>query len=78
MPTERDFRVLRIVARRIEIDGFPPTLKEICAEIDANSDNTARKCLLRLEKAGYIKRRKETPRAIKLLKREPGTAAAAA
>ena len=33
MPTERDFRVLQIVAQHIENDGFPPSLREICDEI---------------------------------------------
>jgi repressor LexA len=76
MPTERDFRVLHIVAQRIQIDGFPPSLKEICAELGAPSDNTARKCLIRLEQAGYISRRPKAVRAIKLLKPGPGSAAA--
>src|SRR5208337_132003 len=71
MPTERDFRVLKIVAQRIKNDGFPPSLREICDEIGAPSDNTARKCLIRLEQAGYISRRARTVRAIKLLKPAP-------
>jgi len=78
MPNDRDFRVLQIVKRHIENDGFPPSLREICNEIGAPSDNTARKCLIRLEQAGYISRRARTVRAIKLLKRAPETAGAAA
>ena len=74
MPTERDLRVLQIVARRIEADGFAPSLIEIAQEIGVNSDNTARKCLIRLEKAGYISRRTATARAIKLLKPAPEAA----
>ena len=49
MPTQRDFKVLQIVAQRIEKDGFAPSLIEIAQEIGVNSDNTARKCLIRLE-----------------------------
>ena len=71
MPTQRDFKVLQIVTQRIEKDGFAPSLIEIAQEIGVNSDNTARKCLIRLEKAGYISRRTATARAVKILKPAP-------
>jgi SOS-response transcriptional repressor LexA len=74
MPTERDFIFLRIVEQSITNDGIARSLKEIRAQTGMNSDNTVRKGLIRLEKAGYIQRRALTARAIKLLKRAPETA----
>lgn len=48
--------------------GYPPSVREICAEVGLSSTSTVHGHLSRMEKKGLIKRDPTKPRAIELLK----------
>ena len=48
-------------------NGYPPSVREICAEIGLKSTSTAHGHLRRLEKKGLIKRDPARPRALKII-----------
>jgi repressor LexA len=47
--------------------GYPPTVREICAQVGLRSTSTVHGHLARLEKKGFIRRDPSKPRAIELL-----------
>jgi repressor LexA len=47
--------------------GYPPTVREICAQVGLKSTSTVHGHLARLEKKGFIRRDPSKPRAIELL-----------
>ena len=51
-PRQRD--VLEIVRANVEEKGYPPTVREICAKIGANSPNAAAFHLKELVRKGYL------------------------
>jgi len=53
LPQERVLSVIHAWARK---NGWPPTLREICAEIGVSSPETARQHVDALVKKGYVKR----------------------
>lgn len=77
MLKERDIRVLQIIARRIDVDGFAPSIKEIAEEVGVKSDYAVLQCLLSLEREGYIRRHAKIARGIRIARREPNEAHAA-
>jgi repressor LexA len=76
MLTQQQTKILKFICKSIEGEGFPPTLKEI-GEAHYLSITQARGELLELERFGFIKRRKQCPRSIKVIRR-PDEAKAAA
>ncbi len=66
--TEKQRRVLELIAERIEEQGYPPTLREIAAHLGVRSKNTVIKYLRKLEQKGYIAK-SEKARSIRLLDR---------
>ncbi|MFT8314422.1 MAG: transcriptional repressor LexA [Clostridium sp.] len=48
--------------------GYPPSVREICAQVGLSSTSTVHGHLSRMEKKGLIKRDPTKPRAIELLK----------
>ncbi|MDZ7373536.1 MAG: transcriptional repressor LexA [candidate division KSB1 bacterium] len=66
--TEKQRRVLALIAERMAIDGYPPTLREIAQHLGVSSKNTVIKYLRRLEKKGYISK-SEKARSIRLLEK---------
>ncbi len=48
--------------------GYPPSVREICAQVGLSSTSTVHGHLSRMEKKGLIKRDPSKPRAIELLK----------
>ncbi|MDF2502882.1 MULTISPECIES: transcriptional repressor LexA [Clostridium] len=48
--------------------GYPPSVREICAEVGLSSTSTVHGHLSRMEKKGLIKRDPTKPRAIELLR----------
>jgi SOS-response transcriptional repressor LexA len=79
--TPRQEEVLDVIRRSIAERGFPPTLREIGAELGFTSINAAHDHLCALERKGYIRRDGLKSRAIVLLNTPttvPATAHAAA
>lgn len=66
--TPRQLDVLRIVVRSIDTRGFPPTIREILAElgISPNSRETAHEHLARLEANGMLVRHARIARGLSL------------
>lgn len=65
--TDRQNIVLHCVKWWIEKYGYPPTYREICAQLDIGSTNAAHNHMLALEKKGYVQLGSSKARAIKVL-----------
>lgn len=66
--TERQQKVFSFLTSYWNENGYSPTVREIQSAIDADSTQTIFTALNELEEAGYIKREKEKPRAITIIK----------
>jgi len=70
--TQKQNELMQFLRRKIQQDGFPPTMLEICAEFGFKSTNGVSQMLQALEKKGYIKRReKGASRGIQLIGQQP-------
>lgn len=54
--TETQGRVLSVIQSWAREHGWPPTLREICAEIGVSSPETARQHVDALVRKGYVER----------------------
>ncbi len=61
--------IFRVIKERCE-QGVPPTVREICEELQISSTSTAHKYLIQLEEEGLITRGKGTNRNIRLAKKD--------
>jgi repressor LexA len=52
--TDRQLEVLRFIARQIEDNGYPPTIREIGEALDIRSTNGVNDHLKALERKGYL------------------------
>lgn len=66
--TERQQKVFSFLTSYWNENGYSPTVREIQSAIDTESTQTIFIALNELEEAGYIKREKEKPRAITIIK----------
>lgn len=64
--TERQRQVLDYIRRATRRDGYPPTVREICTELDLSSPSTVHAHLANLERQGYLRRDPSKPRALEL------------
>jgi len=62
--TRRQEQVLEFIRESVRVDGYPPTVREICAELDLSSPSTVHAHLANLERLGLIKRDPTKPRAL--------------
>lgn len=62
--TGKQFQLLKYIMQSLDERGFPPSIPEICEELSANADSTARWHLSVLERKGYISREKGKYRTI--------------
>jgi len=60
--------VLKCVHRETELNGWPPTMREIGDELDMASTNQVKEHLTALEEAGLIWRAPHKARAVTLTK----------
>lgn len=67
MLTEREQKILDFMKKEIRENGFPPTVREICAALNIKSTSTAHKDMDNLMKKGYIKKNPAKPRAFIVL-----------
>ncbi|MDQ3702293.1 MAG: transcriptional repressor LexA [Chloroflexota bacterium] len=74
--TERQRRVLAVIAARIVEEGRPPTLREIGQELGIASTNGVRDHLQALIDKGYIQRDERSARGIRVLHAAGGVAVA--
>jgi len=64
--TQRQRQVLDYIRRATRRDGYPPTVREICTELDLSSPSTVHAHLANLERQGYLRRDPSKPRALEL------------
>ncbi len=64
--TRKQLQILDCIAKSIERNGFPPSVREIGASVGLSSPSTVHSHLGALEKAGYIKRSEGKTRSITL------------
>ncbi len=62
--TPRQEQVLEFIRASVRADGYPPTVREICAALDLSSPSTVHAHLANLERLGLIKRDPTKPRAL--------------
>jgi repressor LexA len=60
----RERQILEFMKKQIARKGYPPTVREINAELGIKSTSTTHKDIERLEQKGYIKKDPAKPRAI--------------
>lgn len=68
--TSRQAQILDLIRETVRTNGYPPTVREICAALDLSSPSTVHAHLTNLEQLGLIKRDPAKPRALELV-REP-------
>ena len=70
--TRRQEQVLEFIRESVRDDGYPPTVREICAALGLSSPSTVHAHLANLERLGLIKRDPTKPRALELVQRPTG------
>jgi repressor LexA len=64
---EMGVRLLRFVYEYREENGFPPSVREICAKLGYNSSSSGKTLLEITEKRGWLQVNTKIPRGIKIL-----------
>jgi len=62
--TPRQQQVLEYIRESVRVNGYPPTVREICAALDLSSPSTVHAHLANLERLGLIRRDATKPRAL--------------
>ncbi|MBU5427142.1 LexA repressor [Tissierella pigra] len=70
MLTERESQVLNIVDNYIKENGYGPSVREIGSMMGLKSSSTVHKYLKNLELKGFIERKENFPRALRIIKSE--------
>ena len=66
--TPRQEQVLEFIRESVRVNGYPPTVREICAALDLSSPSTVHVHLANLERLGLIKRDPTKPRALDVVR----------
>jgi repressor LexA len=66
--TPRQEQVLEFIRESVRVNGYPPTVREICAALDLSSPSTVHAHLANLERLGLIKRDPAKPRALDVVR----------
>ena len=64
--TDRQKAILEFISSQMRDRGFPPSVREIGAEVGLTSPSTVHSHLATLQKAGYLRRDPSKPRAIEV------------
>jgi repressor LexA len=75
MVSERQREIYDFILAYARRHGYPPTVREIGAEVGLASPSTVHVHLSKLEQAGYLRRDPTKPRALELVGRDEGSAA---
>lgn len=70
--TAKDYEILDYIYKGIKKNGYPPTVREICAAVNLNSPATVHARLSKLEAAGKIEKTSAKNRAMRVVG-YPGT-----
>lgn len=66
MRNNNQFMVLEIIREYIDKNKISPTVREICDISEIKSTSTVHKYIKRLENLGYINKKDNSPRSIRL------------
>lgn len=66
--TKKQKEILTVISDYIKEEGISPTIREICDIVGLKSSSTVHTHIKKLEKQGYIKMIKDSPRSIRVLK----------
>lgn len=64
---DRERKILIYMKNEIKSKGYPPTVREICADLNIKSTSTTHKDIANLEKKGYIRKDPSKPRALMIM-----------
>ena len=65
---KREKAILKYIEKQVNLNGYPPSVREIGKAVDLRSTATVHGYLASLEKKGYIKKESQKGRTLKLLK----------
>jgi repressor LexA len=65
--TGRQREILEFIRSSVRRTGYPPTVREICAELNLSAPSTVHAHLANLERLGLIRRDPTKPRALELV-----------
>ncbi len=65
--TRRQEQVLEFIRESVRVNGYPPTVREICVGLDLSAPSTVHVHLANLERLGHIRRDPTKPRALELV-----------
>ena len=63
---DKQTAVLNYIHKQVAAQGYPPTVREICAAVGLSSTSTVHGHINRLIKKGYLKKDPEKPRALEI------------
>lgn len=66
--SERQKKILAVLARHQEQSGYPPSIREICEKTDISSTSVVNYYLDQLEEMGYIERDRRVSRGVRLVR----------
>lgn len=69
---KRERAILRFIEEKLEINGYAPTVREICDAVHLSSTATVQGYLKSLEERGYVTKENQKGRTIRLLKNSKG------
>ncbi|MCQ2552747.1 MAG: transcriptional repressor LexA [Clostridia bacterium] len=69
----REQQVLDFIKEQIRINGYPPTVRDICAALDIKSTSTVQKSMEILEEEGYIRKQAGKRRAFEIVPQDGET-----
>ena len=67
---KKEKEVYEFIKKQIELEGYPPSVREICAAVGLSSPSTVQRYINSLEEKGYILKGGSKKRAITLPKQE--------
>jgi len=65
--SEKQLAILEYIRQEIELKGYPPSVREICAAVGLKSTSSVHAHLTQLEKKGLLRRDSTKPRAMEVL-----------
>lgn len=65
--TDKDYEILDYIYLQIKENGYPPTVREICAAVELNSPATVHARLNKLENAGFIEKKSTKNRSLRII-----------
>ena len=63
---DKQTAVLNYIHKKVDAQGYPPTVREICAAVGLSSTSTGHGHINRLIKKGYLKKDPAKPRALEI------------